>query len=132
MLAGDIAAAVLALTSDPETQDHLYELAVTDGFGLRCAATPGEATAILQKEAPGLLLVDLDLPGRAAFLRSFRQGPHGRIPCMAVTSTNDPMLAVSIDAPVFYKPDLDGFDAAVARLFSVSPAAATAASSIRR
>ncbi len=26
------------------------------------------------------------------------------------------MLAVSFDAPVFYKPDLDGIDAAVSRL----------------
>lgn len=127
---GEIVAAVLAVTSDPETQDHLFELAVTDGFGLRCAATPGEATDLLQREAPGLLLVDLDLPGRAAFLRSFRQGPHRDIPCVAVTATNDPMLAVSIDAPVYFKPDLEGFDAAVARLFS--PAEVTVASSSRR
>lgn len=115
----EVNAAVLAVTADPETRDLLLELAVADGFGLRCVASAGEATDILQIEAPGLLLVDLDLPGPggAAFLRSFRQGPHGDIPCMAVTSTNDPMLAVSIDAPVFYKPDLDGLDAAVVRLF---------------
>jgi CheY-like chemotaxis protein len=112
-------AAVLAVTADWETRDLLLELAVAEGFGLRCIATPGEAAAILEVEPPGLLLVDLDLPGPggAAFLRNFRKGPHGDIPCMAITSTNDPMLAVSIDAPVFYKPDLDGIDAAVARLF---------------
>ncbi len=115
----ELNAAVLAVTADPETRDLLLELAVADGFGLRCVGTAGEASEILLIEAPGLLLVDLDLPGRgaAAFLRSFRQGPHGNIPCMAVTATNDPMLAVSIDAPVFYKPDLDGLDAAVSRLF---------------
>src|SRR5436309_6750906 len=113
-----LSAAVLALTVDLETRDLLLELAVAEGFGLRCAATASEAGAILQQEPPGLMLVDLDLPGGgAAFLRGFRQGPHRDVPCMAVTATNDPMLAVSIDAPVFYKPDLDGIVAAVSRLF---------------
>lgn len=112
-------AAVLAVTVDRETRDLLLELAVAEGFGLRCAATARDAAALLELEPPGLLLVDLDLPGAggAAFLRGFRKGPHRDIPCMAVTATNDPMLAVSIDAPVFYKPDLDGIDAAVAHLF---------------
>jgi CheY-like chemotaxis protein len=113
----ELTAAVLALTVDLETRD-LLELAVAEGFGLRCAATPSEAGAILMQEPPGLVLVDLDLPGGgAAFLRGFRHGPHRDIPYVAVTATNDPMLAVSIDAPVFYKPDLDGIVAAVSRLF---------------
>ena len=112
-------AAVLAVTADRETRDLLLELAVAEGVGLRCVATSREAATLVDIEPPGLLLVDLDLPGPsgAAFLRSFRNGPHGHIPCMAVTATNDPMLAVSIDAPVFYKPDLDGIVVAVAHLF---------------
>jgi hypothetical protein len=36
---------------------------------------------------------------------------------MAITATNDPMLAVSCDAPVFFKPVLDGIEAALAHLF---------------
>lgn len=112
-------AAVLALTSDPETRDLLLELAVADGFGLRCTATPDEAGRVLELERPGLVLVDLDLPARLGnrFLRDLRQGPFRDIPCVAVTATNDPMLAVSCDAPIFFKPDLDGIEAAVARLF---------------
>jgi len=94
-------------------------MAVADGFGLRCAASPSEAAAILGLERPGLLLIDLDMPERAgpAFLRTIRQGPHRDIPCVAVTATNDPMLAVSCDAPVFFKPSLDGIEAAVSHLF---------------
>jgi CheY-like chemotaxis protein len=112
-------AAVLALTTDPETRDLLLEMAVADGFGLRCAGSPSEALAILGLERPGLLLVDLDLPERAgpAFLRAIRQGPHRDIHCLAITATNDPMLAVSCDATVFFKPTLDGIEAAVAHLF---------------
>jgi len=117
--ARELPAAILVLTADAETRDLLLELAVAEGFGLRCAASAREAVEILDMEPPGLLLVDLDLPERAGptFLRALRQGPHREIPCVAVTATNDPMLAVSCDAPVFFKPALDGIEAAVTRLF---------------
>ena len=103
-------AAVLAFTTDPEVRDLLLELAIAEGFGVRCAGTEAEAGEILDLERPGLVLVDLDMPSRAGtkFLRAFRQGPLGGIPCIAITASNDPMLAVSVDASIFYKPDLDG------------------------
>jgi CheY-like chemotaxis protein len=112
-------AAILAFTDDPEVRDLLLELAIAEGFGVRCAATEAQAVEILDLERPGLVLVDLDMPARAGtkFLRAFREGPQGGIPTVAVTASNDPMLAVSVDASVFYKPDLDGIDAAIARLF---------------
>jgi CheY-like chemotaxis protein len=112
-------AAVLAFTTDPEVRDLLLELAIAEGFGVRCAESETEAGEILDLERPGLVLVDLDMPSRAGtkFLRSFRQGPLGEIPCIAVTASNDPMLAVSVDASIFYKPDLAGIDAAIGRLF---------------
>jgi CheY-like chemotaxis protein len=112
-------AAVLAFTTDPEVRDLLLELAIAEGFGVRCAESETEAEEILDLERPGLVLVDLDMPSRAGtkFLRSFRQGPLGEIPCIAVTASNDPMLAVSVDASIFYKPDLAGIDAAIGRLF---------------
>jgi CheY-like chemotaxis protein len=112
-------AAVLALTSDPEVRDLLLELAIAEGFGVRCTGSETEAAEILDLERPGLVLVDLDMPSRAGtrFLRSLRQGPLGEIPCIAVTASNDPMLAVSVDASIFYKPDLTGIDTAIGRLF---------------
>ena len=112
-------AAILAFTDDPEIRDLLLELAIAEGFGVRCAATDAQAVQILDLERPGLVLVDLDMPARAGtkFLRAFREGPLGGIPMVAITASNDPMLAVSVDASIFYKPDLDGIDAAIARLF---------------
>jgi CheY-like chemotaxis protein len=112
-------AAVLAFTVDPELRDLLLELAIAEGFGVRCAGSEAEAEEILDLERPGLVLVDLDMPSREGtkFLRSFRQGPLGEIPCVAVTASNDPMLAVSVDASIYYKPDLAGIDAAIGRLF---------------
>jgi CheY-like chemotaxis protein len=115
-----IPAAILAFTDDPEVRDLLLELAIAEGFGVRCARSEAEASEILDLERPGLVLVDLDMPSRLGtkFLRSFRQGPLGAIPCVAVTGSNDPMLAVSVDASIYYKPDLAGIDAAIERLFS--------------
>jgi CheY-like chemotaxis protein len=112
-------AAILAFTDDAESRDLLLELAVAEGFGVRCAATEAEAAEILDLERPGLLLVDLDMPSRAGtrFLKAFREGPLSGIPCVAITASNDPMLAVSVDASIYYKPDLDGIDAAIAQLF---------------
>ena len=112
-------ASVLAITDDPVVKDLLLEMALADGFGVRCATTEAEAAKLLHRERPGLLLADLDMPGRAGvkFLRTLRQSLYRDIPCMAVTSSNDPMLSVAVDAPVFYKPGLDGLDEALARLF---------------
>ena len=112
-------AAILAFTADLEVRDLLLELAIAEGFGVRCAATEAEAAEVFDLERPGLVLIDLDMPERAGnkFLRALRQGPLGGIPCIAITASNDPMLAVSVDASIFYKPDLDGIDTAIGRLF---------------
>ena len=116
---GVASASILAITDDAEVRDLLLELALSEGFGVRCTPTEAEAASVLRLERPGLILVDLDMEPRtgAKFLRTLRQSPFRDIPCIAVTASNDPMLPVSIDAPVFYKPDLEGLDAALERLF---------------
>jgi CheY-like chemotaxis protein len=115
-----VSASILAITEDPVVKDLLLEMALHDGFGVRCAETEAEAAKLLHRERPGLLLVDLDMEGRAGmkFMRTLRQSLYRDIACVAVTASNDPMLSVAIDAPVFYKPGLDGLDAAVTRLFA--------------
>jgi CheY-like chemotaxis protein len=114
------AASILAITEDPELRDTLLEMALAEGFGVRCAATEADAAALIHAERPGLVLVDLDVPTRTGvkFLRTLRASPYRDIPCLAVTASNDPMLTVSLDAPVFFKPALDGLDAALERLFA--------------
>jgi CheY-like chemotaxis protein len=115
-----VSASILAITEDPMVKDLLLEMALADGFGVRCATTEAEAAKLLHRERPGLLLVDLDMTGRAGmkFLRTLRQSLYRDIACVAVTASNDPMLSVAVDAPVFYKPGLDGLDAALTRLFA--------------
>jgi CheY-like chemotaxis protein len=112
-------ASILAITNDAEVRDLLMELAISEGYGVRCAGTEAEGVSVLRLERPGLILVDLDMEPRTGvkFLRTLRQSPYRDIPCMAVTAVNDPMLTISVDAPVFYKPSLDGLDIALERLF---------------
>ena len=112
-------AALLAVTDDLELRDLLLELAMEEGYGVRCVETDAEAGAVLLAERPGLVVVDLDMASGAGgkFLRLLRRSPHRAIPCMGVTATNDTMLSVSIDAPVFFKPTLTGFADALHALF---------------
>src|ERR1043165_1630260 len=94
-----VSASVLAITDDPLVKDHLLEMALHDGFGVRCAASEAEAAKLLHRERPGVLLADLDMSARAGmkFLRTLRQSLYRDIPCLAVTASNDPMLSVTID-----------------------------------
>jgi CheY-like chemotaxis protein len=113
-------AALLAVTDDVELRDLLLELAIEEGYGVRCVETDAEAGAVLLAERPGVVIVDLDMATGAGgkFLRLLRRSPHRGIPCMGVTATNDTMLSVAIDAPVFFKPTLTGFSDALRALFA--------------
>jgi CheY-like chemotaxis protein len=113
------AAAVLVITDDLELRDLLMELAIEEGWGMRPVETEAEAAVVIQTERPGLVLVDLDMESRAGgkFLRTLQRSPHRTIPCFAVTNSNNTMLAVTLDAPVYFKPALDGLPEALLRLF---------------
>ena len=115
-----VSASVLAITDDPALKDLLMEMALADGFGVRCAGSEAEAASLLHRERPGVLLADLDMAGRAGlkFLRTLKQSLYRGIACMAVTASNDPMLSVAIDAPVFFKPSLEGIEIALERMFA--------------
>jgi len=116
-------AALLVITDDPELRDLLMELAIEEGWGVRAVETEAEGAVAVQTERPGLVMVDLDMESRAGgkFLRTLRRSPHRDIPCFAVTKSNNTMLAVTLDAPVYFKPALDGLQEALMRLFSQSP-----------
>jgi CheY-like chemotaxis protein len=113
-------AAVLALTEDVELRDMLLELAIEEGYGVRCVTSEAEAGTVILAERPGVIVVDLDMASGAGgkFLRLLRRSAHRAIPAMAITATNDTMLSVSLDAPVFFKPNLMGFADALRALFS--------------
>jgi CheY-like chemotaxis protein len=122
-LAPSAPAALLAITDDLEVRDLLLELAIEEGYGVRCVATDAEAGTVLLAERPGVVVVDLDMESGAGgkFLRLLRRSVHRNIPCMAVTATNDMMLSVALDLPVYFKPSLAGFSEAVRAMFVAQP-----------
>lgn len=100
---------ILALTRDAAARDLLMEMALERGYGLCCAVDGAEAIRILGTEPPALMVVDIDTPDGRALIRALRANERWRgIPLLALTATNNPMVTVSVDAPVFFKPDLDG------------------------
>jgi CheY-like chemotaxis protein len=110
--------AILGFTRDPVARDFLAELAIEHGYGFRCAVDGNEAMRVLDAEPPGLIVVDIDAPDGRALVRALRADERWRgIPMLALTETNNPMIAVTIDAPVFFKPGLDGLDDAVTGRF---------------
>src|SRR6188474_2570639 len=94
-----VPASILAITDDAEVRDLLMEMALHEGFGVRCATSEAEAANVIHAERPGLVLVDLDMRDRVGtkFLRALRSSPFREIRCLAVTASNDPMLSVSVD-----------------------------------
>ncbi len=101
------------------------ELAIEEGWGVRAVETEAEAAVAIQTERPGLVMVDLDMESRAGgkFLRTLQRSPHRELPCFAVTKSNNTMLAVTLDVPIYFKPALDGLPEALLRLFGEPPAA---------
>ena len=111
---GVAATAILGLTRDSVVRDFLMEIAIERGYGLYCASDGPDALRVLGLEPPGLILVDVDVPDGRALVRALRAEERWRnIPILALTVTNNPMVAVSLDLPVFFKPDLDGLEDAL-------------------
>ena len=77
------------------------------GYRAFCAHDSLQALEALAHEVPAVMLVDLSLPGMggAELLRRIKTSPAwSTIPRVIMTGTNDPMISVREDAPVFYKP----------------------------
>jgi|GEM_PF-3825976 len=108
-------ATILVLTRDVAARDHLMEIAIERGYGLCCQTDGGEAVRVLTMEPPGLLVVDMDAKGGRELLRTVRAHAEWRlIPLLALTATNNPMIAVTADAPTFFMPEMSGLEQAIA------------------
>ena len=111
--------AVLIVEDDRILAEAIAEAIEAAGYRAIRAGDGWQALEAVKHEEPAMLLVDPSLPGMsgAAFLRFMRSSPTwSRIPRVIMTGTNDPMIGVREDAPVFYKPlDLDSLVAVVQR-----------------
>lgn len=106
---------ILALCNDAAARDHLTEIAIEKGYGLCCRSEWIEVVRVLAADAPGVFVIDMDAPGAREFLRTVRAHATWRkIPLLALTASNNPMVTVSVDAPTFFLPDMDGLEHALA------------------
>ena len=111
--------AVLIVEDDGMVAEATSDAIEAAGYRAIHARDGWQALEALKHERPAVLLVDLSLPGMSGseFLRFVRESPiWSRIPRVIMTGTNDPMIGVREDAPVFYKPlDIDSLVSAVQR-----------------
>lgn len=99
--------AVLIVEDDGFVADATAEAIEALGYRAIRAGDGLEALEALKQEQPAMLLVDMSLPGMSGseFLRFVRNHPiWSRIPRVIMTATNDPMIRLREDVPVFYKP----------------------------
>jgi CheY-like chemotaxis protein len=113
--------AVLIVEDDAILAEATAEAIEAAGYRTLRAGDGWQALEVLKRELPSVLLVDMSLPGMngSEFLRFVRANPTwARIPRIIITGTNDPMIGVREDAPVFYKPlNLDSLVAVVQRYY---------------
>jgi CheY-like chemotaxis protein len=60
---GEKRPSILIVDDEPEVARLLRDFLTRQGYALKFAATGGEALALIQKQAPDLLLMDLAMPG---------------------------------------------------------------------
>lgn len=80
-------ASILAVVENPVVRDLLTEIAVDEGYGLYCAEGALEALAVLGRERPGVVVVDVEMPNARGlrFLNIFCQlEPHDDILCVVL------------------------------------------------
>ena len=118
----DVVPTILALCEDAAARDHLMEIAIEKGYGLCCRSEWIEAVRVLAMDPPGVFVIDMDAPGAREFLRTVRAHVTWRkIPLLALTASNNPMVTVSIDAPTFFLPEMSGLEHALAARLEPPP-----------
>jgi CheY-like chemotaxis protein len=110
---------VLIVDDDAIVAEAAADAIVAAGYRATCAHDGWQALAALDHEQPAVMLVDLLMPGMSGseLLRRVKERPAwSHIRCVIMTGTNDPMIRVREDAPVFYKPvDLESLVQVIGR-----------------
>jgi two-component system, OmpR family, response regulator VicR len=104
-------APVLIVEDDDLVAEVVVDAIGALGYRTIWARNGREALAVLERERPAVMLVDLFMPvmGGSEFLRRVRSVPAwSGIPRVVMTGANDSMIGIKEDAAVLYKPlDID-------------------------
>ena len=103
---------VLVLEDDRDSSQMIKDIIEDQGYTAICVGNGREALAVLEKERPCLMLIDVFMPvmNGVEFLRAVRSNPRlTDIPRVIMTAANDRMIGVKEDVSVLYKPvDFEG------------------------
>ena len=115
---------ILVVDDEPLIRDVIVDLLRDEGYTVVTADDGRVALELVQREAPGLVLMDVMMPrmdGRAAF-RAMRDHGHGDglpivlMSAMAEPADLDPGITAFVRKPI----DMDGLVALVARLLTTT------------
>ncbi len=98
---------VLVLDDDHDVAQAIKELVEEQGYRAIYASNGREALAMLEKERPCLMLIDIFMPvmNGVEFLRAIKSNSRlAGIPRVVMTAANDQMIGVKEDVSVLYKP----------------------------
>ncbi|HET6279387.1 MAG TPA: response regulator [Polyangia bacterium] len=120
---------VLVVEDDGDLSDTLKVVIEDQGWRAICAANGREALALLERERPALMLVDLFMPimnGVELLKIVKRNATLAAIPRVIMTAANDRMIGVKEDVPVLYKPvDVESLTRLLAQYGEPRPASAS-------
>lgn len=88
---------ILVIEDDDTIRELLETTLGEEGYAVASAASGGEALELLTRFDPGLILLDLRMPGidGRAFAKSYRARPGRKAPIAVVTAARDPALAAA-------------------------------------
>jgi CheY-like chemotaxis protein len=98
---------VLVVDDDWDVSLMIKEIIEEQGARAICVSNGREALAVLEKEHPCLMLVDVFMPimNGVEFLKVVKQNERlAKIPRVLMTAANDRMIGVKEDTSVLYKP----------------------------
>jgi FixJ family two-component response regulator len=102
---------VFIVEDDAEFGTALAELLTDEGFRpVHFSSARKALDSLAADDKPSLIITDLLMPGMSGvqLVRALRGDDRWRtIPVVVLTGGNDAGLAVRLDTPVVYKPDID-------------------------
>lgn len=101
------AANILVVDDEPGIRDFVRRVLELEGYGVSTASDGPEALALMQRQAPDVVLLDLKMPGMAGptVLKKIRKA-HGALPVIIITGypDSDLMAEALRYAPVLMLP----------------------------
>ncbi len=98
---------VLIVDDDLDVVETIKDVVEQQGCRAAVAGNGREALAVLDRERPSLILVDLFMPvmNGVELLKAIKKSPKlASIPRVIMTGANDGMIGVREDVSVLYKP----------------------------